>query len=125
METSEDYYPRIESVTDNYGNTATPSRMTVRTGMRLRVGDVLEYVVAASDPLGEKLEYRLTGVPPYDDEKGWATDHILTFTITSEQVGVWVEIGVAIRSQRPFHARRGYDDNAIFVYEVLPPRAAG
>lgn len=57
-ETSEDYYPRIESVRDNYGNIWTiGSSNPLITKTRLRPGDIIELVITASDPRDEELEY--------------------------------------------------------------------
>jgi len=62
QETGEDYYPRIESASDNLGNFWSPSTGTghhLETDMKLRPGDILEFVVTARDPLGEALEFKM------------------------------------------------------------------
>lgn len=60
QDTSEDYYPRIEGARDSLGNIYTAgSHHSVDTDVRLRVGDCIEFVVTASDPLGEPLDYQM------------------------------------------------------------------
>jgi hypothetical protein len=51
QETSEDYFPRIESARDSLGNIYTfGSGNSIHTEMILRVGDTLDFTVTASDP---------------------------------------------------------------------------
>ena len=57
-ETGEDYFPRIESVRDNFGNTWVQGESSgVIANTILRPGDILDFVVTASDPQGSKLKY--------------------------------------------------------------------
>jgi hypothetical protein len=60
VETSEDYYPRWESVRDNLGNVWDPNSGSnvCETQNRLRVGDRLEFSVSATDPMGEPFHTR-------------------------------------------------------------------
>ncbi|WP_444922925.1 hypothetical protein ACJJH9_12130 [Microbulbifer sp. DLAB2-AF] len=58
METGESYYPRIESIQDSLGNAWTiGGRNTFNTNCILRPGDQIQFNVAATDPVGETLEY--------------------------------------------------------------------
>jgi hypothetical protein len=61
QETTEDCFPRIESIRDSLGNIWTLQKglSELPTGKSLRVGDILDFVVTASDPLGETIEYSL------------------------------------------------------------------
>ena len=120
-ETSEDYYPRIESARDSLGNIYTLGKsVSLNTGYRLRVGDCLEFVIAATDPLGEPLEYRLnvggTVTIP------WQGRHSMQLTIAERHVRKRLAVVLQVRSQREYHAKMHYDDRVIFNYEVLPPR---
>lgn len=123
-ETSEDYYPRIESVKDNFGNAYTYGDDHVFTGMRLRVGEVIEFVITATDPLGEPLQYAIMsmGLP-------WQDSNIISLRLTEKDVQKHFQVMLLVRSKRQFHANpdntpfgRDYDDSVIFNYEVLPPR---
>lgn len=120
METSEDYYPRIESVKDNLGNTWTPSQggKNVRTSTRIRVGDKLEFIVAAADPRGEPLKYSVRpGAPPTE----WEDSNVLSFRVKEKHVGRVSSLAVRIKSTREYHAKTKHDDQVTFIYEVLPP----
>ena len=78
-ETGESYFPRIESVHDNYGNSWKIGDGTVRTGSTLRVGDLIEFVVSATDPEGEQINYRLS----YND---WQLDNHLQILLTHSHI---------------------------------------
>jgi len=122
QETSEDYYPRIESVRDSLGNVFSYGESgSINTEMRLRVGDVIEYIVTATDPMGESLEYSIWSEYPHK----WQDSNILNLRLTEKHVGKRVLVLVAVKSQRKYHAKRDFDDVVIFNYEVLPPRSGG
>jgi hypothetical protein len=120
QETSADYYPRIESVADNLGNIYTYGMRPISivfTKMCLRIGDFLQYVVIAMDPLGQPLNYRLgaTGA--------WQPINVLSFIVEERNVAKTFHVYIQIQSQRKFHAvNQDYDDIVLFQYEVLPPK---
>jgi hypothetical protein len=118
-ETSEDYYPRIESARDNLGNIYSyGDRSVIDTGMRLRVGDTIDLVITATDPLGESLEYAIYR----GDYHGWQDSNVISLTLSEKNVQKRFQVMLAIKSKRKFHADREYDDSVIFNYEVLPPK---
>ncbi len=119
QDTEEAYFPRIESARDSLGNIWTPgSRAIVSTGMRLRPGDVIEFVVTASDPLDEPLKYELSFGPL----EVAALQDVGTFSLRIEQKHIGNNFYVYLRviSSREFHASPGYDDSVTFLYQVLP-----
>ena len=125
METSDSYYPRLESVSDNFGNSWVPkghrSLGVLITDTRLRVGDSVELVVAATDPKDESLEYAAVLI----HRRGlrtWQDQNVLTISVGREDVRRAFDVRVRIRSRREFHARSDHDDEVVFRYEVLPPR---
>ena len=124
QETSEDYFPRIESVRDSLGNiwsTDSPSPTTLTTNMQLRVGDVVEFVITASDPLGAALQYNVS--VNQGDLNVWQDNNTLSVTISEFHVGKDVPVVVFIRSPRNFHAKPyGYDHFIRFFYDVLPKK---
>ena len=117
QETSEDYYPRIESVRDNLGNIYTYGDGNIFTGMRLRVGDVIEFVITATDPLGEALQYSI--MPSL---QSWQDGNVISLRLTERHVQQRFQVMLAVKSGRKFHANKDYDDGVIFNYEVLPPK---
>ena len=118
QETSEDYYPRIESVRDSFGNIYTYGDDNIFTGTRLRVGDVIDFVITATDPFGEPLQYSIN--PP--DDESWQDSNVMSFRFTERDVRKRFQLMLAVKSRRQFHANKYYDDAVIFNYEVLPPK---
>ena len=119
QETSEDYYPRIESARDSIGNIWTPVGGTVMQSTLLRPRDVIDFVITATDPLGEELEY--TGnFDGYDLD--WQDSNMVSLVVNNEHVGKIRHFNIRIRSKREFHAYNYYDDMVTFTYEVLPPK---
>ena len=120
QETGEDYYPRIESVSDNLGNFWSPSTGTgnhLFTEIKLRPGDILEFVVTARDPLGEPLEYKMGfGRGPWHDSPEFRR------IITEKDVSYEFNVYLCVRSHRQFHAWEDRDHCVGFHYIVLPPK---
>jgi hypothetical protein len=122
-ETGEEYFPRIESVRDNYGNIWTPEVTDERvlgTGTVLRPNDLLEFVITAIDPLNDKLEYRLAANQTRDVAV-WVKTNFLAMIVQETDIGELFLAHLAIRSPRSFHAYREHDDEITFAYRVLPP----
>jgi len=119
METSEDFYPRFESIRDNLDNVGNYLNYIVSTGNILRIGDTISFVLTASDPFGEPVEF-LMYVPGAQYISPWTTNNKLEFTFTNKTVGKVVTIAFQLRSQREFHAKGEFDDYIEFQYEVLP-----
>lgn len=119
QETSEDYYPRIESARDNLGRVYSYGTGVIdKPKIILRVGDILEFVITATDPMGQPLEYRIYG-------KGiteWQKSNILSLKITTNHIIKNFNLLMQIKSQREYHAYGDHDDRVLFVYEVLPAR---
>lgn len=118
-ETGEDCFPRIESIRDNLGNLWVPGKdRSVNTTNILRPGDILEFVVTASDPEGLELEYSIVG------KIEWQRENNLKFLISKKDIGKNVILLIIIRSLRDYHAcDLGYDDAINFNYQILPNKA--
>ena len=117
QETSEDYYPRIESARDSLGNIYTFGHTDfINTNMCLRIGDVVEFVVTASDPLGANLQYSLS------EEDNWQDSNVMALTIKKNHVRKDFKVLLRVRSPREYHANGYWDDSVCFAYEVLPPK---
>lgn len=116
-ETGEDYFPRIESVRDNLGNLCTLENMVVDTKLTLRPGDKLTFIVTATDPLGETLEYQCVSNRP---EPNWQENNIIEIVIDDKHIAKKQTFIVCIRSKRNYHARGSYDDLASISYTILP-----
>ena len=124
-ETKEDCFPRIESARDSLGNLWTaqngPSSIVhiAVTKMKLRPGDVVDFVVTARDPEDLELEY---GIQIGSDDVKWQSNNNFSVTISQEMVAAHKIIRVFIKSPRPYHASGYFDDDVQFLYTILPPR---
>ncbi len=114
-EVGKDGFPRIESVKDSFGNIWTVGKpMRLKTNATLRVGDVVEYIITASDPEQQPLQYRILGFK-------WETSNILRLKIEDKNIARDGKVNITIRSNRKFHAYPlGYDDRVVFEYQILP-----
>lgn len=115
METPEDIFPRIESIRDNYGSIWVPGEnKSVETGLILRVGDYLEFIVTATDPNGGTLYYGLH--PSYN----WQTSNIIQIPITVNHIQRNQYFLVSIKNNQPYRANGNLDDCVSFSYQILP-----
>jgi hypothetical protein len=126
METGEDYYPRLEAIRDDLGNVWTPPSYDdyghmVVSEARLRPGDTVTWVVSASDPMDDPLQYNAGIIG--GRETGWQESNVLSLTFTEEDVRRMCDVNIYVRSPREYHAMGEYDDIRTFRYEVLPPRS--
>jgi hypothetical protein len=121
MEGSEDVFPRLDVVRDSLGNSVGISEEHAWTSSVLRVGDKIDFVITASDPLGEEMEYRMERSQPtyYSD---WQKGNTFTWDIDHAHIGKNVAVGFQVRSLRSYHAKFGYDHAAYFHYDVLPKK---
>ncbi len=116
-EVGKDGFPLIETVKDNFGNLWTlgmPKKL--KTQLSITEGDILEFVIIASDPKDEFLEYRIF-------PNKWQTGNVLQRQINRDDLGKEVTFQIGIRSKRNYHAYpMGYDDRISFVYSILPKK---
>lgn len=92
--------------------------MAVDTKLILRPGDKLTFVVTATDPLGEALEYKCAqNVSP---EANWQESNIIEIVIEDKHIAKKKVFFVCIRSKRNYHANESFDDMALFSYTILP-----
>jgi Swt1-like HEPN len=120
-ETADDYFPQIESARDSLGNIWTPESRSrvVKTRMTLRVGDRIDFVITAADPLGEALNYAII---TKDRDRFWQHSNELSWEIAPDQVGKDVHTILLISSNREHYAYDFHDDEIVFKYDVIPPK---
>lgn len=124
QETTEDCFPRIESIRDSLGNiwTLQQGSRELPTRKSLRVGDILDFVVTASDPFGETIEYSLTINHRPISSVQWQDHGEFSVGITENDIGKYYVITFYIRSKRKYHAFSDHDGWIDFYYSVLPPK---
>ncbi|HYR07052.1 MAG TPA: Swt1 family HEPN domain-containing protein [Longimicrobium sp.] len=124
QETMEDYFPRIESARDSLGNIWTPDAdhitHVVHTNLVLRPGDQVDYVITATDPLGEDLEYAVKTQRYAAID--WQPTNSFRITVREDNIARSFAVELFVRSKRDFHATEFFDDSIDFIYTVLPPR---
>lgn len=129
-----EYWARIESVRDSFGNvldgleTLRSSNPHVRTAQTLRVGDVVDFECRATDPEGREITWQISYLP--NDHKlsppERRTGDVVTFRWTvqmhhvSTRTSVHIRMTAASETHRWASAVGGIDGMAIFAYTVLP-----
>jgi hypothetical protein len=120
LETEYDYFPRIESIRDNYGNVYSSGDIPMFFAQTvLRPGDKLELVITARDPLDENLLYRLQ---PEDNSSEWVESNSFLYTVTPNDIGAMSRVRMSIKSKREYHAYGSYDASVTFHYKILPAK---
>lgn len=118
-ETGESYFPRIEFIRNNIGNSwQFGQSKTIITKQTLYVGDDLEFIITATDPEDLKLEFYCSV-----DNKYYETNSF-KIQINEKNIGKDASIQVGIKSPREYHAVQGnqLDDWITFCYTILPKR---
>lgn len=115
-ETGEDYFPRFESVRDNYGSAwVTGEGGGIHSNIELKPGDDLEFIVAAFDPDGLPLEYKIKG---YTE---WQSETSIQYKVQYKDIGFSKPFLILLRSSRDYHAyEAGYDHAIDFYYTIVP-----
>lgn len=119
---SGDYYPRIESVTDSFGN--MPSNSPLAT---LRPGDTITFTCRGVDPQGRELEWGISTNGLTVGASGPVTRVVgaevtLTWEVSAHDVQDSTTVIVSMRARgTDYHRHRECDEVSWFVYRVLPP----
>lgn len=118
--TADDFYPQIESVSDNYGySQVKPDRTPLMHSRRheLSVGDVLTITITARDPQGAELQYagRFIANGHILQRDDWVDDNTFMFRCTEACLGSLM-VDVAVRNV----LYPTVEDSATLIYSVLP-----
>jgi len=117
METGEDIYPSLESITDNLGNFWDISKGYSLTNEQiLYPGDVLEFTINATDPQGGKLFYALHPQPQ------WQESNIMTIRITKDHINEPYMFVIVVQSDKDYHKDGQYDSVVSMSYKIRPLR---
>jgi Swt1-like HEPN len=121
LETSEDCFPRIESAFDNYGRAFPEGDLDSYQRPTLRVGDLIQISINASDPEGRPLMYRFGWIPDSLDAL-WQTSNTVSMELQTQHIAKGFMVQACIQSDREYHAGGDYDDAINFYFDVLPKR---
>lgn len=116
------FFPRIESARDSFGNSHDGGRVA-DTDLVLHPGDQVVFDCIGWDPEDRPLEWDLsvvTGMARYAEERVSTNPARLTWNVDEQDIAEHVRVWVTLRSDRRWH-RNGVDDDAAgFRYRVLP-----
>lgn len=120
MENIGDYFPRIDVVRESLGRIWKPYSVTGMMPTTVRVGDEVEYLVTATDPVGADLLYSC--------KKHWSpfaqlsNSNNLKYKFSDQDIGRLIEVRLMIKGTQEHHAHPDCDDQVVFSYDVLPGR---
>ena len=133
---ADEYYPRVESARDSFGNATTDLLLTNQAGIPiqaanvLRPGDEVTFEVVAVDPQGRDLEYSFTalqrgGFTPILSQGASGERVRITWHVTKDNAFVHNEAVIRVSAiGAEYHRQGDVDATIVFAYTVLPPLRA-
>lgn len=117
-ENPEDFFPMIESVTDNLGNriSSTGNPQLISSNQAVKSGDIIEIIAHSTDPLGDSIEFSIER----NGKHNWTKENRAKIIFDNDDIGLTCDIYIYVRSLRDFHAYHDHDDRIIIRYIVLP-----
>lgn len=126
------HYPVIESARDSFGNeldvqVQNHQSAVVTTGLRLQLGDVVEFAMRGWDPQGRELTWSLVNYPHDPARFGARTDTATGTEVTlrwealPEHVSASTSAEISVASSGTYNRHNGYDSRVTFTYAVDPP----
>lgn len=135
------HYASIDSARDSFGNeglTGDPElhERAIFSGnpifRRLDVGDQVIFELAATDPRGRELIWKMYSLPG----SGWSMQvdqwnpmgeftgsrRQVGWTVTEHEVGEFRQIVFTVANDGKYHRVRSWDDGCMFYYAINPPR---
>lgn len=113
----EDYFPRIESIYDNFGNSWLPSMgKNVFTKFTLSPDDSVEFIIKAIDPGDLPIKYYCSLFSELIESNKFS------IKIKEGDIGINTPISLGIRSDRSYRKIKGneIDEWATFYYNIVP-----
>lgn len=117
-----EYYPKIEQVTDSFGNSPNIG-LDVAAKLRLKVGDTIKFECRGWDPQDRNLTWQLREGLGFTLIRAEAqgSGATLQLTLTDEMVQEQLYLIISMKSDGPYHRRLTWDDDCEFYYAVDPP----
>lgn len=109
-----EFFPRIESITDSFGNVNMPNIAT--TPLILHPGDRVTYELKAWDPEGLPVTWQVLVSGTWTTVEGAVFD----WHVTEGDIGDPKLVIFNLFSSRPYRKHPGYDEQAFLAYRVLP-----
>lgn len=117
-ENPDDFFPVLEAVNDNIGNSIENPvyAHSIISKQIMKVGDEIELIGYSTDPLGEELEYSIARI----NNKNWSSSNKGKIKFEKSDIGRCCDIQIMVRSKRDYHAYTNFDDYVQFRYIVTP-----
>lgn len=114
------FFPRIESVRDSFGRSGADD--SARGPVILHPGDQVVFECVGWDPDNRPLEWSGFVTPSYADcGEPVRGQHVrLTWDVNETDIAEQVVVMVRVVSDRPYHRNGNTDDDVVFRYSVLP-----
>lgn len=128
-----EYYPRLESVTDSFGNSYVGTGPvpligpTIRCQQILHPGEVVTFTAIGIDAQGRDLEYALvptsTGTIFTHADSTGGNPVTLQWVVSKEDVAelAWANIYMRAKGAEYHRFQRKLDDQVAFGYRINPP----
>ena len=127
-----EYYPRIDSIIDEFGHQiigGPPASADgellagYQTETVLKPGQIIRFRCRGTDPQDRNLVWRLTaGHVPREEIAAAGTDEVvLTWTVDESDVRASISAEIYLSSDGKYHRCNGFDQRAYFRYSVAPP----
>lgn len=116
------YFPRIESVRDSFGHSYEGGGAAVRTNVVLHPGDQVVFECVGWDPENRELDWEMFVWPNLNTRAKAVRGHKLRITWDVDEVDI-AEIATVhlnMASDRSWHRQGTNDDTVHFQYSVLP-----
>jgi hypothetical protein len=136
---SEQYYPKIERLTDSRGEAGSDLWTGPLPSSRLEVGDVITFTGSAFNARGNPVQWFLFVRPGWQNPAharaasrvAEGDDVVIEYVVTRDDVNEDLVVAVVIATDADFHryneggiftaGLRAYDDVSFFHYAIAPP----
>lgn len=116
------YYPTIESITDQFGRSTPTQNSFTMPPVRVEVGDQIEFTCHGNDPQEHELiwELRPNNNPSYGSV-GRGEDVVLSWTVHRDHVRDQLIVWIRMSSDGEYHGMGHCDGETAFIFSINPP----
>lgn len=118
------YYPVLESVSDNFGNTGDGDADLVETHLRIDVGGEVTFSCRATDSQGRRLTWSADNFTnAFQHRVQCASGEVaeLVWKVSEADVGEQCDVVISVTAEGRFHRLQEWDAYLTFRYAVRPP----
>lgn len=119
------HYPVVESIVDSFGNEMSVSQMSTSTGMRLKVGEKVQFACRAWDAQDRIIKWEITtrGRSAFNSvtSRAEGSSVTLNWTVSTHDVAELASVEIEMSSTGKYHRSRNVDFSHTIFYSVDPP----